>query len=212
MASGAVTGVYVAMDRDFDHLLGLAIKSPKVLYTFGYSWENDVWRQEVLEEVFYMVCGVCRNTIKVNEVLANAFSDFKRDMRRVTYADFLCVKHGIAFVPRQSPQKVLLVARGVVPALNKEALRQCMRTVKAQRTGAITAGSKVRTDPLTDCCGHLIGAFGYSLLMYLFRKFCKGTTYPRHLIDAIAIDRLFDRIRQGNLEALRFHYQQQLTA
>src|SRR5665213_77182 len=52
-----VTGVYVAMDRDFDHLMGQAIRAPGVLYTFGYSWENDVWTEMVIEEVFYTLCN-----------------------------------------------------------------------------------------------------------------------------------------------------------
>jgi hypothetical protein len=212
VADGVVTGVYVAMDRDFDPLLGLAITAPRVLYTFGYSWENDVWRQAVIEEVFYTLCGVCRYTVKISQIIATSFARFERDIRWTTYGDFLCVKHGIPLLPRRSPQRVMTEARTSAPAINRTALHLCIREAKAKRTGAMSAGVRIKTDPLLDCCGHVVGAFGYSLLVYLFKKFCKGTTYPRHLMDSVAIDKFFERIRSGQLVEVRSHYEQQLTA
>jgi hypothetical protein len=212
VASGKVTHVYVAMDRDFDHLLGHMINSPKVLYTFGYSWENDVWTQTVLEEVFYTLCGVCRATIKIQRIIATSFGAFERDLHWPTYADFLCMKQGIPLLPRQSPQKVMKVSRGTAPAMNNAALRQCIREAKAKRVHAINAGMKANISPLSDCCGHVIGAFGYAVLVHLFRKFCKGTVYPRHLMDSVAIDKFFEKVRQGHSVALRAHYERQLTA
>jgi len=212
VANGAVTGVYVAMDRDFDNLLGRLISSPKVLYTFGYSWENDVWTAAVLEEVFYTLCPVCRTTVKINHIIVTSFGSFERGTRWPTYADFICVKHEIALLPRQSPHKVIKTSTGSPPTLNTVTLRQCVLDAKSKRTVPITAGAKVSVKPLLDCCGHIIGAFGYSLLIYLFRRFCKGTTYPRHLMDSVAIDKFFEKIRRGQLTEARAHYERQFSS
>jgi hypothetical protein len=213
IADGSVTHVYVAMDRDFDNLLGRLITSPKVLYTFGYSWENDVWNEDVMEEIFYTLCGVCRDTTKVQEVLAKALKEFERDLRWPTMADFLCVKHGIPLLPRQSPFRVITQAKhGNMPAMSKAALRQCVRDAQARKTGVIRASTKVRLVPLVDCCGHVVGAFGYSVLKHLFQKFCKHKSHSRDVIDSLAIDKLFDKLRRGSFGALRIYYEQQLAA
>jgi len=215
VAGGSVLNVYVAMDRDFDNLIGKIIDSPRVLYTFGYSWENDVWNGEVIEEVFYTLCGVCRDTtkVKVNEIITSATAAFNRDMRWATRADFLCFKHEIGWLPRHSPQRFISKAsHGRAPSINKSAIKQCVREARSKRTGGITAGALIKFNPLADSCGHLIGTFGYWLLVYLFRGFCKGTTYPRDLIDSVAVDKLFEKIRQGSFGVLRAHYRHQLTA
>lgn len=73
-------------------------------------------------------------------------------------------------------------------------------------------GGAVSLIPLVDCCGHLIGAFGYSVLSYLFKRFCKGSGQSRNVVYMVAIDKLFDKIRQGSLGGLRDHYLRQLTA
>lgn len=215
VAEGNVSHVYVAMDRDFDNLLGRVIDSPKVLYTFGYSWENDVWTQEAVKEVFYTLCGICRNTTEanINEILATSFSGFVQDVRWATKADFLCVMHAIPFLPHKSPQMVISHRRrGAPPLIDREALRRCVRHARINKTARIGAGAKIRLDSRVDCCGHLVGAFGYSILVYLLKKFCKGTTYPRHLLDSIAIDKFFEILRHGYFQPVRMHYQRQLAA
>src|ERR1051326_5308482 len=213
VASGLVTSVYVAMDRDFDNHLGHMIRAPRVLYTFGYSWENDVWKREVLEEVFYTLCPVCRTTVVIGPITLAALDGFERTLRWPTYADFLCVTHGISLLPRRGGQRVLSVSKSVPPSIERSAIRQCMRRAKAERTRAIRPAARVKTNPLVDCCGHLVSTFGHSLLGYLFRKFCKGSsTHPRQLLDAIALNTFFEKIRQGNYAEVRLHYQQQLTA
>ena len=215
IADGSVTHVYVAMDRDFDNLRGRIINSPKVLYTMGYSWENDVWNAVIAEDVFYALCGVCRNTTAkaMKEILAESFSAFDRDVYWATKADFLCVIHDIALLPRQSPRRVIKEAtHGLPPKINKKAILLLMREAKTKRIGSINTNSRIRLEPRRDCCGHLIGAFAYSLLIYLFRRFCKRKSYPTELIDSIAMDKLFEKIRQGSFDTLRAHYQHQLTA
>ena len=42
--------VCVAMDTDLDELDGKKILSPNVLYTYGYSWENDVYEVKFFKQ------------------------------------------------------------------------------------------------------------------------------------------------------------------
>ena len=40
--------VIAAMDSEFDHVHNHCIVHPNVLYTHGYSWENDVWDSSII--------------------------------------------------------------------------------------------------------------------------------------------------------------------
>lgn len=48
--SGAVHNTIVAMDADFDHALRETIKHRHILYTHGYSWENDLFDFDCIEK------------------------------------------------------------------------------------------------------------------------------------------------------------------
>jgi hypothetical protein len=213
VANGTVTGVYVAIDRDFDHLLWQAIRAPRVLYTFGYSWENDVWREMVIQEVFYTLCNSCRTTtVQISQAIASSLSGFSRDLRWATYADFICVKHGVPLLPRREAQRLMRESRGAAPIVDRTAIRRCVRDAKSKRTSPMNAGAKRDLEPLTDCNGHLVSALGYALLLHLLKTFCKITTTPRQIADSIMIDKFFERIRQGHFYELRTHYERQLSA
>lgn len=214
IATGAITHVYVAMDRDFDHLSGELLSAPGVFYTQGYSWENDVWNTEVIEEVFHILCGICRETAnaKVKQIIGTTMNGLARDIRWAIKADYLCLRHGLPCLPRQAPNKVITEAKhGNPPSINRAAIRQCIQYARNHRNAKVV-GPVGATNPLADCCGHVIGAFGYSVLGHLFRKFCKRKSHPRDLVDSVAINTLFERIRAGSFPSLRQYYEQQLTA
>jgi len=41
--SGNISNTLVALDRDYDLECNNFLCHPRVIYTYGYSWENDVW-------------------------------------------------------------------------------------------------------------------------------------------------------------------------
>lgn len=47
-----IQNTLVAMDSDYDDLLGAKIDDPRVLYTFGYSWENDAFSSNALVQIY----------------------------------------------------------------------------------------------------------------------------------------------------------------
>src|SRR5206468_461253 len=101
---------------------------------YGYSWENDVWNPLVLAEVFHALCGVCRTTTgsEVGNLIEKCFADYERDLRWATQADFLCFQHGLPMLPRQSPMKIIRLAKsGNPPGIDKASIRGCIREARA---------------------------------------------------------------------------------
>jgi hypothetical protein len=52
-----IPNILVCMDSDYDVPLGGSIESPSVLYTYGYSWENDALQLDIGGEIFFDLVG-----------------------------------------------------------------------------------------------------------------------------------------------------------
>lgn len=104
-----VKNVYVAMDRDHDRLKNKLKDGPGLFYSFGYSWENDVWDAEIIEEVFYAFIPVCQTTIKVKNDINEIYQQFLKDARWLVYADILLIyKEKTGLFPRGSSNQGLI--------------------------------------------------------------------------------------------------------
>jgi hypothetical protein len=55
--AGDVASIIVCLDRDFDWHCGREIVQKNVVYTHGYSWENDVSFPLAIEGVFFRLVG-----------------------------------------------------------------------------------------------------------------------------------------------------------
>lgn len=63
IAGCSIQNVGVAMDTDYDDLYERKIQSPYILYTYGYSWENDVFDFSTLEHY------IAENTLNTTQRL-----------------------------------------------------------------------------------------------------------------------------------------------
>jgi hypothetical protein len=212
VVNGKTTHVYVAMDRDHDNSRGSLKSGPGVLHTFGYSWENDVWNAEVIEAMFYTLCPVCRSGAAVKAEIDSCFDQFTREIRWAVYADILLSHYDLSLLPREKPESVLTIAAKGRPSLNRGRVHSLIRKVKGKRAERISLGRRFTFDPASDCVGHVLGAFGYRLLVYLLKSFSGIPSLPKHYAHAVAIEKLLGTLRAGRLKACRRHYARQFAA
>jgi len=71
--NGAINSALVVVDRDYDGLHCDIIERPEIIYTYGYSWENDFWTVDLALHV--------PSDLTVND--KNAVSDLVRYLRVV---------------------------------------------------------------------------------------------------------------------------------
>lgn len=69
---------YAVIDRDYDGILYSRINKEKLIYTYGYSWENDFW-----------TCDLCLEVLKLisldHDISFNIFkTKFNRSVKRVS--------------------------------------------------------------------------------------------------------------------------------
>ena len=209
VVSRDVRHVVVAMDRDYDHFNGCLLQAPGVMYTFGYSWENDVWTDpDVVAEVFYTVAPVCRATFDVADQVAGALRGFCGRMRRFIRVDVSCNRQGVQFLPKESPERLIHVRSNSAPEINRAGLRTCITRAKAARQGKVQAPGLVAS-PERDCCGHLIECFAYQLVCHLARSHGVKSV-PKDLARGIAINAFGSKLQRRPGSAVKLHYTAQL--
>jgi hypothetical protein len=205
MVDGTITGALVCIDRDHDHLRGLR-QTPGVLYTYGYSWENDVWRSDVVEEAFYTLCGVDRNSVMIRESVRGALAQFASRMRWPVYADVLLALRAESAIPRGNLKCVVPPGKGW-PSIDGRFLLGCVKEARARSAGVrLRLSEAIRVELWRDVYGHVLAYFCYRMLADLLKTH-SGQSITRHVADAVAI-----KISRESMPAhVRNHYQAQFA-
>ncbi len=71
------------MDKDFDEPMGNLIKHKNILYTFGYSWENDAWNEDLIKSILHQLTAE-----KIKEKIVDIpYQKFIKEIKVYVYAD-----------------------------------------------------------------------------------------------------------------------------
>ena len=86
--AGEINNTIVAMDADYDALLGELIVHPNILYTYGYSWENDAFDSDNLAPALRRILKGEVVTSEHLEVVKQNFTKTLVDLNSWINADF----------------------------------------------------------------------------------------------------------------------------
>ncbi len=199
--------VYVAMDRDHDNHLGYLIIAPGVFYTYGYSWENDVLNQYIIENIFDTLSY---GELQINDELNQVISDFQNDIRWAVYADVLLMNFGDSILYSEGLGRIIHIDK-CCPHVNKIEVRNIIHSKRIIRTVKYFFGCRVTIDPLNDCRGKIISFFMFHLVVYLLKKYTKMPSLPKVYFFALAIDKFESELEQEPLAQYKHHYANQFS-
>ena len=199
IAANSIANVLVCMDRDADDVTGTMRTSNAVLYTRGYSWENDVWIPSTVTAIFYDVCVVAKTGLDVRAHIEEAFRHFSASIRGVIKADILLLQNGMDGINRSAIRSSLRTSKHTAPSIDCGHLRRAIRERRKVVSDSICRTSTRPVKPLADCYGHLQAEFAFHVLVHLLRKHCKMKTIPKHLISAAALTRFELQLAQNAL-------------
>lgn len=116
--SESISKTIAAMDRDYDDVFCDLILHPNVLYTFGYSWENDVLQTldiGISAAMFF-------DTVDLNSV-SDRFAAFQSKqastVSRACMIDIAYVRSAQALFDRQKPMAIISQKPGCEPTINR---------------------------------------------------------------------------------------------
>lgn len=131
-----ISNVLVAMDRDYDHLLGLRIDHPQVFYTYGYSWESDV----VLDFQFAAALSLFATTNR-RQAIKNEFQTYyeqlSQKLRRLCALDFKYIAHSEKLFDRHKPMSIIATPGNHEPVVRISALVSNAKAIGSYQSGVL---------------------------------------------------------------------------
>ena len=181
------TTVVVAMDRDFDNIKNTQIKSNNILYTYGYSWENDAWNEYSLIDCMYKLLRARRATLKdETNLIHNSFEELFSDLKKFILADLRLVSNDKkAFFNRlkQRYNKYIIFNNKKPPKINKQILEDAFK----KREEDINKNKKLYIVTLADCFGHLFQSYVYQLLIYILKSKNKSGNFSKDSANKLIV-------------------------
>jgi hypothetical protein len=211
VAQRGIETVIVCLDRDFDWFLGGAIVHTNVVYSFGYSWENDVITPTAIEALVYRLLANDDETRRLANAAARCVRVFGRRIAKWTETDIALMRRGDPCVlPRGNPLKVVDLA-AKPPVLCELRTRRELRELGfARRPRRVCEVAP--PEGLRHTFGRLVARYAYQAVLYFVRLRDGGVQLNYDMFMRLAIAETFGAIEGEGLSDLRTYYKGLKTA
>jgi hypothetical protein len=199
-----ISNVLVAMDGDYDVVTGDTIVDRRVLYTYGHSWENDVFCLDNVILSYEALCHCEPAPQAVVNHLTTCVGRFNKEVYWAVQADFVALINGCSVLPRDKPGRVVkqLPNHGG-PKIEKSEVLKLIAEAKRKKK---TKNNVPRIDDIArHCVGHI-----YDLAMiYIIRSAAKqfgrrASISPDHARD-VCLQTFPNLLRDQSIGLSRFH-------
>jgi hypothetical protein len=191
---GQITTVMVAMDNEFDEVFKTRIEHPTVLYTHGYSWENDIWNEQVVISVIEELSAVQIENVDIQ----NNFSEFLEKIKIAVYSDAYLFRHNSSFFNREGARMFCVDCNPVdLPSIKSQEIEKKILDKGITRRKAILYGNKNNIDPLKFCFGHFLADYCCQLIQHYLKKRHTLANISKDYVYRIGINKHFDHFFEG---------------
>jgi hypothetical protein len=188
IVNGKLATVYVAMDNEFDEILLQRMEHSNVFYTNGYSWENDVWNQNVVKGVINELTAV---EIENSDIEQN-FNQFLKNMKVAVYADGYLFKNGSSFFPRKSGYMFCVDCTPIdLPTIKQLDISNKLQAKNLKKSTLYSYGSRHSIDTLKFCYGHLLADYCCQLITHYIKKRHSLTNISKDIIYRMGLKKFF---------------------
>ena len=212
IVDGAIANVIVAMDRDFDHINDKLLISDNVIYTHGYSWENDAWNETSLREAFCALSGACKTKIQIeSDIIGKYYKECAFYLKGSIRMDAVLSQHGYSFFDRDSYMRYVKIECNGQPMVHREHIKNSMFNVRQKIGKPIVRKAPFLTSPLVDCFGHLFAEYAYRILVFLLEKIRNNPKIPKDYATSMIVEKFGQLLANGLLPDLNQHYDSEFS-
>lgn len=168
LALGAISGICVVMDRDFDDLFGELISHHRVLYTHKYSWESELFETQVMVHAFQSIAISNISSRSLEDRIRPIVSKLVSQLRHLVRADVILSAAARPLFPRKGSIAVLNNRRRLqVPSLNQQYIERRLREHHAEVKGFFLVRPLRKISVRKHCFGKLLLAAATQTMHYL---------------------------------------------
>ncbi|MBS7252503.1 DUF4435 domain-containing protein [Flavobacterium branchiicola] len=189
IVDGRLTTILLAMDNEFDEIFNRRINHPQVYYTYGYSWENDVWNHNVVKSVIEGLTAV-----KItNDDIEKNLNNFLAKIKVAVNADGYLFKKGASFLPRKTGIFFCVECAPVdLPYVRTNDVNERLELKGLKRSTVNSFGRRYLIDPHKFCYGHLLADYCCQVIIHYIRKRHLLPTMHKDIIYRMGINKFFE--------------------
>jgi len=188
--------VYAVMDQEFDMVYQSHLSHPKILYTYGYSWENDVWNKNVIFEIIETLTAKKADT----NLITSLYDSFIKKIKYFVGADGYLFSKSDSYFPRpKGHMKLINCDPKKAPLLKKEELINIAHTKNLKRSTIYAFSRRSNICPKRNCYGHLLGDFCKQLVHHILKIKHNLTGIKDEFIKRMAINLFFKYANQDTI-------------
>jgi len=205
--------VVIAMDRDYDELTGSSIDKPGVIYTFGYSFENDVFHPDNLANLFSDLCPLCDDTTEIQRDVHELMNEYVTDAWWAHFADVCGQVVGRGVISRNQPQRYLVSGNyGSRPKIAKASLAIDVYRANTGRARPAVRGVQLKKEMIPRLSvGHLYAAFCFRLMAFFHNKHSNTAKLTKDSVTSSAIQSFASFLRRDGSSAIKEYYDEILA-
>ncbi|MBC6439288.1 MAG: DUF4435 domain-containing protein [Rhodospirillales bacterium] len=211
LTDGSVENVIICLDRDFDHLLGKYIDHDRVIYSKGYSWENDVFGKETTAALVRELYAAGNERVERScQELLLEYRKFLIASHRWVRADAAAICVGCGLFDRKKHRANLHLSKTCPPTLNIEYLKKRGAKVRCQTETPVKCPEDIQIEARFDMLGHLLCVYSFNLANFFNKKISSSSGFYNFDMFVRRMLGIFStRLSAGEEECLDDHYRGQ---
>lgn len=191
-----LSNVVVTRDSDLDDFLGGKFESPFILYTRGYSWENDVYDKDLIEKQIESLVMRQALTEEYLNIIVESYDNFYLDASRLLRLELIFRKNGIRLITELKGER--FINGKSKPRIKFDQVRVVVSKKKDSIGRPVNLSEfNLNCCPIRYCYGKLQEALAMSVINYIVGVRERGKSLPKDFLVASMIERY--RITRGLL-------------
>ena len=193
LVSNSINNIAVALDSDLDDIIGTKFNSPYILYTQGYSWENDVYHPQLVKEQIESLVYLQRLPNAYTDIINESYRQFDRLAKRILKLELMFRGVGSKFITDCNGER--FINGKTKPEIKTEQIKSLLKQRKS------TLVKPVNLEGLGDgycgikyCYGKLREALALANISYIVGSLEKQKSLPKDLIVSSMLERYQKRV------------------
>lgn len=185
--SNHITNSLIAIDSDLDDFFNLKFQSPCILYTQGYSWENDVFSDHIVKKQILSFLLSAEMTPQTEEDIDRYFRIFYRHGLRILKLELIYRKYGTKFITDCAGDKFIEIKS--YPRLNiREILRLSFNKKQNLQRPVRLNNQNNSLHSVKFVYGKLQLAIALKIISYVCKKYTNIKSFPKDILIASMIE------------------------
>lgn len=187
--AGEIKNVAAAMDSDLDDYLGTKLKSPLILYTYGYSWEADVFTKGLTKEQIASFLFEESLDPSVEGEIDSAYGAFELAGTKIARLEMIFRSQGVAWISEARGERFFRPENaGILDRKNlKKSIDERKALISRPATCPVPLGE--RLDPYRVNCGKFLRALSVAVMRYVGKKYGAISSLQNDVVSAVMLDR-----------------------